>query len=372
MQAMAHTKNVKDVDAQKLRERERRSKNIVIRGIVEEKSETPPSLAIAIEGFLNTHFAMSRVTIYGSCCCQSRLRAPMEAADALIPAEHREWVKRLRHGGPTPLSPDCLNASPNTWASPPCHVFSVRGADYTRTKAKIPASDCLLHPLTFEFLQGPSQISHIMDHPHSRVRAALDAACCSEAHSQPFVWAFNFQVGNKTHHSNVFYFVSFYSPPKGSLMQKFLDGDDAFRNDRLKLLLRLPKAPGLVQVTVGARWPVCMLGKIMKCTYIREKRYIEVDVDAASSMLVRTAIRLTFGLTPLVVADLAFVLEGIHPEELPERILGAMRLVHADPSSAIRMEPNQCEVSEEMNMHKVSMVPKARSSSNKDPVLGLS
>ncbi|MCO5557562.1 hypothetical protein L7F22_011128 [Adiantum nelumboides] len=66
MQAMAHTKNVENVDAQELRERERRSKNIVIRGIVEEKLETPPSLAIAIEGFFNTHFGMSGVTIYGA------------------------------------------------------------------------------------------------------------------------------------------------------------------------------------------------------------------------------------------------------------------------------------------------------------------
>ncbi|MCO5578854.1 hypothetical protein L7F22_032701 [Adiantum nelumboides] len=292
----------------------------------------------------------------------------MEAADDLIPAEHREWVKSLRNGGPISLSPDCLHASPNTWASPPCQVFSVRGADYTRTKAKIPASDCLLHPLSFEFLQGPSQISHIMNHPHSRVRAALDAAICSEPHSQPFVWAFNFQLGNKTHHSTVIYFVSFHSPSKGSLMQKFLDGDDAFRNDRLKVLLRLPEAPGLVQVTVGERWSACMPGKILKCTYTREKHYIEVDVDAASSMLVRTLLSLTFGLTPLVVADLAFVLEGIHPEELPERILGAVRVVHAEPSSATHMEPNPCK----MNMHKVSMVPKAKfpklsRSSSKDP-----
>ncbi|MCO5558495.1 hypothetical protein L7F22_012079 [Adiantum nelumboides] len=66
MQAMAHTKNVKNIDAQESRERERRSKNIVICGIVEEKSETPPSLAIAIEEFFNTHLGMSGVTVYGA------------------------------------------------------------------------------------------------------------------------------------------------------------------------------------------------------------------------------------------------------------------------------------------------------------------
>ncbi|MCO5559623.1 hypothetical protein L7F22_013224 [Adiantum nelumboides] len=66
MQAMAHTKNRENVDAQELREWERHSKNIVIHGIVEEKLETPPSLAIAIEGFFNTHFGMSKVMVYGA------------------------------------------------------------------------------------------------------------------------------------------------------------------------------------------------------------------------------------------------------------------------------------------------------------------
>ncbi|RYA68327.1 hypothetical protein DD595_25590, partial [Enterobacter cloacae complex sp. 4DZ3-17B2] len=42
MQAMVQTKNVENVDVEELKERERRSKNIVIRGIPEEKLETPP------------------------------------------------------------------------------------------------------------------------------------------------------------------------------------------------------------------------------------------------------------------------------------------------------------------------------------------
>ncbi|MCO5556860.1 hypothetical protein L7F22_010414 [Adiantum nelumboides] len=66
MQAIAHTKNVENVDAQELRERERCFKNIVIRAIGEEKLETPPSLAITIEGFLNTRFGLSGVTVYGA------------------------------------------------------------------------------------------------------------------------------------------------------------------------------------------------------------------------------------------------------------------------------------------------------------------
>lgn len=66
MQVVPQAKEVENVDAQELKERESRSKNIVIRGIAEESSETPPSLAISIEEFFKTHFGMSGITVYGA------------------------------------------------------------------------------------------------------------------------------------------------------------------------------------------------------------------------------------------------------------------------------------------------------------------
>ncbi|KAI5060692.1 hypothetical protein GOP47_0025112 [Adiantum capillus-veneris] len=261
----------------------------------------------------------------------------MEAAAVLkqCPPEHREWVDRLRHGGSMPLSsiPDTTS---NSWACAPGDLFYVRGADYMKNKTKVPAGDWLLQPLAFDFLQSSSQISHIMNHPQCRVRTALDAALAASdpSSSEPFVWVFNVQLGNKTHHSMVYYFVTFSSPPPGSLMQKFLDGDDSYRNSHLKLLLRLPEAPWLVQMVVGERWPVCLMGKVVTCRYKRGKNYIEMDVDSGSAVLTRAAVKVAFGLAPLIVSDIAFLLEGNHPDELPERILGALRQTKMEPSSA--------------------------------------
>ena len=53
IQAMAQVKNVDNIDEQELKERERRLKNIVIRGIQEEKTETLTSLGHVIEEFFN-------------------------------------------------------------------------------------------------------------------------------------------------------------------------------------------------------------------------------------------------------------------------------------------------------------------------------
>jgi len=51
---------------------------------------------------------------------------------------------------------------------------------------------------------------------------------------------FFWQVPGSTHYSMVFYFVTKELVP-GSLLQRFVDGDDEFRNSRLKLIPSVPK-----------------------------------------------------------------------------------------------------------------------------------
>jgi hypothetical protein len=49
------------------------------------------------------------------------------------------------------------------------------------------------------------------------------------------------QVPAASHYSMVFYFVASNAPQQGSLLQRFVDGDDNFRNSRLKLIPLVPK-----------------------------------------------------------------------------------------------------------------------------------
>lgn len=277
------------------------------------------------------------------------------AAPEQRPGEFPEWVERLRHGGPIPFSDIRQDSSPVgcSWACPPGELFFVRGDNYEDRKGKISGGECLLQPLALDFMQGSSKIERIMERSDCRVRAALDAAVTERRDGrslqQPFVWIFNIQLCTSANHSLVLYFVSFDVPSQGSLLQRFLDGDDVFRNSRLKVLTRLPEAPKVVQVLVGERWPVCVVGKVMKCTYTRGENYLEVDLDVGSSPLIRSVVQLTFGLSRLIVLDLAFVLEGIYPDELPERVLGAFRFHKLDPSSTTHAEMPAASVPPETN-----------------------
>ncbi|GFP79339.1 protein enhanced disease resistance 2-like [Phtheirospermum japonicum] len=116
-------------------------------------------------------------------------------------------------------------------------------------------------------------------------------------------------------------------------MQRFVDGDDDFRNSRLKLIPSVPKGSWIVRQSVGST--ACLLGKSVDCNYIRGHNYLEIDVDIGSSTVAKGVLGLVIGVITTLVVDMAFLVQGNTPEELPERLIGAVRLSHLELSSAI-------------------------------------
>jgi hypothetical protein len=65
-----------------------------------------------------------------------------------------------------------------------------------------------------------------------------------------FLFVVNMQVPGVTHYSMVFYFAQDRPLVPGSLLHRFVHGDDSFRNSRLKLIPSIPKV-GLWSMTVA-------------------------------------------------------------------------------------------------------------------------
>ncbi|KAK9218351.1 hypothetical protein WN943_006988 [Citrus x changshan-huyou] len=61
----------------------------------------------------------------------------------------------------------------------------------------------------------------------------------------------------------------------GSLLQQFVDGDNEFRNSRLKLIPSVPEGSWIVRQSVGST--PCLLGKAVDCNYIRGPKYLEIN-----------------------------------------------------------------------------------------------
>ena len=66
MRLVMQEKNPNEVDMEEWRERERRSKNIVIRGLPEKEKETTQANAADLEEFFHMHFGMSGINVYGA------------------------------------------------------------------------------------------------------------------------------------------------------------------------------------------------------------------------------------------------------------------------------------------------------------------
>ncbi|CAI5523244.1 unnamed protein product [Closterium sp. Naga37s-1] len=116
-------------------------------------------------------------------------------------------------------------------------------------------------------------------------------------------------------------------------MRRFLGADDSYRNNRLSLLPSVPEGSWLVKQAVGSHNVV--MGQVMETAYHSTEEYFEVDVNMASSSVVRGIMGMVFGYITNLVVDMAFYLKGETEDELPEHILGAVRCSYLELNSAI-------------------------------------
>ncbi|XP_015688856.2 protein ENHANCED DISEASE RESISTANCE 2-like isoform X1 [Oryza brachyantha] len=214
--------------------------------------------------------------------------------------------------------------SRNCWTVPDSKLFKVRSKNFPHDKSKIPAASYLMELAAIDWFKDSKRMDNV-----GRQKGCV-AQVAAEKGMHTFVA--NIQIPGSTHYSLVMYFVT-KSLKKGSLLQRFFDGDDEFRNSRLKLIPSVPKGSWIVRQSVGST--PCLLGKAVDCSYVRGAGYLEVDVDIGSSAVANGVLGLVFGVVTTLVVDMAFLIQANTYEELPEQVIGAARLAHVEPSAAI-------------------------------------
>ncbi|XP_047969699.1 protein ENHANCED DISEASE RESISTANCE 2-like isoform X2 [Salvia hispanica] len=212
----------------------------------------------------------------------------------------------------------------NCWTLSNGNNFRVRSKRFCYDKSKIPAGKHLMDLVAVDWFKDKKRMDHVARRPGCAAKVASDKGL--------FSIVFNLQVPGSTHYSMVFYFVAKELVP-GSLVQRFVDGDDEFRNSRLKLIPSVPKGSWIVRQSVGST--PCLLGKAVDCNYIRGPKYLEVDIDIGSSTVANGVLGLVVGVITTLVVDMAFLIQANSTDELPERLIGAVRVSHIELSSAI-------------------------------------
>ncbi|XP_060179730.1 protein ENHANCED DISEASE RESISTANCE 2-like [Lycium barbarum] len=217
------------------------------------------------------------------------------------------------------------------WTISDGNNFRVRGKNFCSDKTKVSAGKPLMDLVAVDWFKDTKRMDHVGRRPGCAAQVASEKGL--------FTLVINLQVPGSTHYSMIFYFVMKKLIP-GSLLQRFVDGDDEFRNSRMKLIPSVPKGSWIVRQSVGSS--PCLLGKAVDCNYIRGPKYLEIDVDVGSSTVANGVMGLVIGVITSLVVDMAFVVQGNTPDELPEPLIGAARICHIELSSAVvpKLEPD--------------------------------
>ncbi|GLD98613.1 hypothetical protein PINS_up007330 [Pythium insidiosum] len=126
---------------------------------------------------------------------------------------------------------------------------------------------------------------------------------------------------------------AFKTPSEATaLWKRFLDGDDAFRRSRLKLIPAIPEGPWVVKKSVGNK-PV-ILGNALQLHFYQSARYLEVCVDICSDRVAKHVTSLCRSHCSSFKVDMGFVVEGQSEGELPERVLACVQYDHIDVTFA--------------------------------------
>ncbi|XP_066353869.1 protein ENHANCED DISEASE RESISTANCE 2-like isoform X1 [Miscanthus floridulus] len=214
----------------------------------------------------------------------------------------------------------------NSWSAPGGEKFMIRGKTYLTDYTKVVGGDPLLKLLAVDWFKVNERFDSVALHPKSLVQSEA-------AKKIPFILVINLQVPAKPNYNLVMYYAAERPVNKDSLLGRFIVGTDAYRDARFKLIPSIVEGYWMVKRAVGTK--ACLLGKAVTCNYLRQDNFLEIDVDIGSSSVARSIIGLVLGYVTSIVVDLAILIEAKEEKELPEYILGTVRLNRVNPDSAV-------------------------------------
>lgn len=224
------------------------------------------------------------------------------------------------------------------WSEPLGTSFSVRGHSYLKDSVKVDSLPSVFRLLTVDIVKvRKPMLGGICSHPQERIQMALQREQETGIRELPnFVFCINLVIPHTDTYHACFYFglddvniLTDESTSFGKVANRFFFGDsDVFRNETFKLIPRIVEGNFLVKKAVGSK--PAILGKKIPQTYIRTSRYMEIVCNIAAEKVACGIVKLSLGYAKSLVVDMAFVLQGDKPSELPEQVLGAVRAQKLD------------------------------------------
>ncbi|KAL1323648.1 hypothetical protein HN51_033921 [Arachis hypogaea] len=241
----------------------------------------------------------------------------------------REESTLCSYGSTLPKDSSCT--LPCSWAEADPSTFLIRGANYLEDRQKVKAKGTLMQMVAADWLRSDKREDDLGGRPESIVQKYA-------ARGGPeFFFIVNIQVPGATTYNLALYYMMTTPVEDTPLLESFIKSDDTYRNSRFKLIPYISKGSWIVKQSVGKK--ACLIGQALEINYFQGKNYLELGVDIGSSTVARGVVSLVLGYLNHLVIEMAFLIQGNTPEELPEFLLGTCRLNHLDASKSVSLKP---------------------------------
>lgn len=237
------------------------------------------------------------------------------------------WEETLSCCYSTTLPKDINFNMPCSWAEADPTSFLIRGKSYLQDHKKIKAKGTLMQMVAADWIRSDKREDDLAGRSRGIVQKYA-----AEGRSE-FFFVINIQVPGTTTYSLALYYMLKTPLRDTPLLERFINEDDAFRNPRFKLIPYISKGSWIVKQSVGRK--ACLVGQALEMNYFQGKNYLELGVDIGSSSVARGVVGLVLGYLNNLVIEMAFLIQGNTPEELPETLLGTCRLNHLDAGKAV-------------------------------------
>ncbi|KAL5569329.1 hypothetical protein UlMin_025904 [Ulmus minor] len=225
------------------------------------------------------------------------------------------------------LQKDLSGASPCSWAAGDPSLFLIRGRNYLKDRKKIKAKGAFMQMVGADWLRSDKREDNLGSRPGGIVQNF------AEQGRPEFFFIVNFQIPGTSMYTLAMYYMMKTPLDENPLLLNFVNGDDAYRNSRFKLIPYISKGSWIVKQSVGKK--ACLVGQQLETHYFRGKNYFELDIDAGSSTIARGVVSLVLGYLNNLVIEMAFLIQGNTEEELPEVLLGTCKVNHLDASKSL-------------------------------------
>lgn len=218
------------------------------------------------------------------------------------------------------------NITESCWSTPKQdNIFQVRGPNYLTDRVKVPSGDASFTCRGVDMWMTDNPERHISRHPSVMGGQLL--------HSEEDVFLVNFLLpfGNFVSYFAVPPLEKFANPQLAGVWTRFIQGDQQYRDARLKLLPVVVDGPWIVRAAVPGTSPA-LLGKVIPLQYFfttqkeNGRSIYEVDVIITASSIAKGILSVVKGHAKALSIAFAFIIEAAEEHELPETVLASFQV----------------------------------------------